>query len=196
MKKKSITVIMTIVLILSLFSNISLLRNEAKAATENIQPRKVSKPILSPSPSGRSVYSQGKISTPSSSGNSTNKQTTKQNITSLENINNKQNSEKQNVVDFGPYMRDMQRRIKLNWDPPKQETSNSVTLLYSLNKKGEIIKCSVLKSSGSQKVDKAAKDALFNTAPFRPLPADFKGEKIDVQFTFDYNVFGSSIQEK
>ena len=33
-------------------------------------------------------------------------------------------------------------------------------------------------------------DAVKLTAPFRPLPPDFRGDNVDIQFTFDYNVFG------
>ena len=38
----------------------------------------------------------------------------------------------------------------------------------------------------------AALKAVELTAPFRPLPADFKGQNIDIQFTFDYRVFGGT----
>lgn len=90
---------------------------------------------------------------------------------------------------FSAYMRDMQRRIKLNWEPPKEDVSKNVTLLYSINKDGSLKRYSVLRSSGSRKMDKSAVEALKKAAPFRPLPEDFKGEYVDVQFDFDYNVW-------
>ena len=34
--------------------------------------------------------------------------------------------------DFGPYMRELQRRIKLNWDPPKGNESKTVVLLFKI----------------------------------------------------------------
>ncbi len=98
--------------------------------------------------------------------------------------------------DFGPYMRSMQRKIKSNWNPPSAKTSNKVVLLYSLDRKGNVKKCSVLKSSGLKKTDEAAKDALYKSAPFGNLPAEYKGKSVDVQFTFDYNVFGASTQDR
>ncbi|MBQ8169079.1 TonB C-terminal domain-containing protein, partial [bacterium] len=94
--------------------------------------------------------------------------------------------------DFGPYMRDLQRRIKMNWDPPKGNESKRVVLLFKIAKDGRLLSCSVFKSSGLPNADKAALNAVHLTAPFRPLPADFKGQSIDIQFTFDYNVFGAS----
>jgi len=94
--------------------------------------------------------------------------------------------------DFGPYMRELQRRIKLNWDPPKGNESKRVVLLFKIAKDGRMLSCRVFKSSGLQSADQAAIRAVELTAPFRPLPADFRGSSIDIQFTFDYNVFGVS----
>lgn len=94
--------------------------------------------------------------------------------------------------DFGPYMRELQRRIKMNWDPPKGNESKRVVLLFKIAKDGRLLSCSVFKSSGLPGADKAAINAVQATAPFRPLPAEFRGQSIDIQFTFDYNVFGAN----
>lgn len=94
--------------------------------------------------------------------------------------------------DFGPYMRELQRRIKLNWDPPKGNESKTVVLLFKIARDGRLLSCRVNKSSGLPSADQAALKAVELTAPFRPLPADFKGQSIDIQFTFDYRVFGAS----
>ena len=94
--------------------------------------------------------------------------------------------------DFGPYMRELQRRIKLNWDPPKGNESKRVILLFKIAKDGRLLSCRVHKSSGMPSADQAALKAVELTAPFRPLPADFRGQSIDIQFTFDYNVFNAS----
>ena len=94
--------------------------------------------------------------------------------------------------DFGPYMRELQRRIKLNWDPPKGNESKTVVLLFKIAKDGRLLSCRVNRSSGLPSADQAALKAVELTAPFRPLPADFKGQSIDIQFTFDYRVFGAS----
>lgn len=94
--------------------------------------------------------------------------------------------------DFGPYMRELQRRIKMNWDPPKGNQSKRVVLMFKIAKDGRLLSCNVFKSSGLPNADKAAINAVQASAPFRPLPAEFKGPSIDIQFTFDYNVFGAS----
>jgi protein TonB len=93
--------------------------------------------------------------------------------------------------DFGPYMKELQRRIKMYWDPPKGDESKRVVLLFKIAKDGRLLSCSVFKSSGLQNADNAAINAVKSAAPFRPLPAEYKGQNIDIQFTFDYNVFGA-----
>lgn len=95
--------------------------------------------------------------------------------------------------DFGPYMRELQRKIKYNWHPPKGNESRKVVLLFKIGKNGQLLSCRVHKSSGLPSADQAALNAVKMTAPFRPLPSEYKGTNIDIQFTFDYNVFGASM---
>ncbi len=95
-------------------------------------------------------------------------------------------------VDFGPYMRELQRRIKMNWDPPKGNENKRIVLLIKIAKDGRLLSCNIFKSSGFPNADKAAINAVHDAALFRPLPSEFKGSSIDIQFTFDYNVFGAS----
>lgn len=90
--------------------------------------------------------------------------------------------------DFGPYMRELQRRIKNNWDPPKGNESKRVVVLLRIAKDGRLLSCSIFKSSGLPNVDNAAINAVKLAAPFRPLPYEYKGQNIDIQFTFDYNI--------
>ena len=80
----------------------------------------------------------------------------------------------------------------MNWDPPKGDESKRVVLLFKIAKDGRLLSCSVLKSSGLPSADKAALHAVQATAPFKPLPVEYKNQSIDIQFTFDYNVFGAS----
>lgn len=94
--------------------------------------------------------------------------------------------------DFGPYMRELQRRIKMNWDPPKGNESKRVVLFFKIAKDGRLLSVRVSRSSGVQAADRAAISAVELTAPFKPLPPEFKGQSVDIQFTFDYNVFSAS----
>ena len=90
--------------------------------------------------------------------------------------------------DFGPYMRELQRRIKLNWDPPKGKESLKTIALFRVYKNGELGEIRIVKSSKDKQADTAVINAIKRSNPFKPLPAEFKGTSIDIQFYFDYNV--------
>lgn len=97
----------------------------------------------------------------------------------------------ENDIDWGPYLKKLQRNIKSNWNPPKSKESNRVVLFFTIAKDGRLLVSKIYKSSGVAAIDTAALNAAKVTAPFKPLPEQFKGNSIDMQFTFDYNVFGS-----
>lgn len=92
--------------------------------------------------------------------------------------------------DFGPYMRELQRAIKRRWTPPKGDKSKRVVLLFKVSGDGRLLSIKINTSSGNPSSDRAAINAVKSAAPFRPLPPEYKGSDIDIQFTFDYNVFG------
>ncbi|PWT97783.1 MAG: hypothetical protein C5B53_07560, partial [Candidatus Melainabacteria bacterium] len=91
-------------------------------------------------------------------------------------------------VDFGPYMADLQRRIKRAWFPPKGNESKRVVVVFKIHKGGELSNLRLERTSGVAIADQAALKAVENAAPFRPLPAG-ASDDVDIQFTFDYNVF-------
>lgn len=95
-------------------------------------------------------------------------------------------------ADWGPYMRELQRRIKMNWEPPKGNESKRVVLLFKIARDGRLISHRIYKSSGLAAADRAAMSAVELTAPFKPLPPEYKEDSVEIQFTFDYNVFGAT----
>ncbi|MEI7474462.1 MAG: TonB family protein [bacterium] len=93
-------------------------------------------------------------------------------------------------VDFGPYMRALQSRIKRNWSPPRDDASKRVVMFFKIAKDGRLISHKIVRGSGSPEADRAAMSAVELSAPFRPLPPAYRENDIDIQFTFDYNAFG------
>lgn len=91
--------------------------------------------------------------------------------------------------DFGPYMEALQHKIKKYWTPPKENKTKKVVLLFKIDKNGKLLSNSVLVSSGKSNVDQAALKAVSLSAPFAPLPEEYKGNSVYIQFTFDYNVY-------
>lgn len=97
-------------------------------------------------------------------------------------------------VDFAPYMRELQRRIKSNWHPPVNYDSKRASVFMKIDKAGNLVACSIYQSSGYKNVDKSVLDAVYKTAPFRPLPEEYNGKTVDIIFTFDYYVFSNKQQ--
>ena len=95
---------------------------------------------------------------------------------------------------WGPYMRDLEQRIKRNWTPPKGDSSKRVVITFTIGRDGRLLSHRVTKSSGVPLADRAAMSAIELTAPFRPLPPEFKGQSVPIEFTFDYNVLNSILR--
>jgi TonB family protein len=91
-------------------------------------------------------------------------------------------------VEFGPFMADLQRRIKKAWLPPRAPSSANCVIVFNVHLNGEMSGLRVQRSSGIAAYDNAALKAVEDAAPFRHLP-EGATEAVDVQFTFDYNVF-------
>lgn len=88
--------------------------------------------------------------------------------------------------DFGPYMKEVERRIKANWSPPNGGQSKKVVLLFTIARDGRLLSLKIAKSSGYKADDDAAISAVKLTAPFKPLPPEYKGSSVDINFTFDF----------
>lgn len=91
-------------------------------------------------------------------------------------------------VDFGPYMAELQRRIKRVWFPPKIARSKRVQVIFKVHRNGEMSNLRLANSSGLTAADEAALKAIEAAAPFHPLPVGAPAD-VDIEFTFDYNVF-------
>ncbi|MBQ7287299.1 MAG: TonB family protein [Candidatus Gastranaerophilales bacterium] len=93
--------------------------------------------------------------------------------------------------DWGPYMRNLEQKIKRNWTPPKGDSSKRVVITFVIGRDGRLLSAKVTKSSGVPLADRAAMSAVELTAPFSPLPPEFRGQSVPIEFTFDYNVINS-----
>ena len=91
-------------------------------------------------------------------------------------------------VNFAPFMAELQRKIKKQWFPPKGEETKRVGVIFKLSKQGTMSNLLVSTSSGSPTADQAALTAVEKATPYPPLP-DGAPKDVDIQFTFDYNVF-------
>lgn len=89
---------------------------------------------------------------------------------------------------YGSYMQRLQHQIKANWHPPKGNETRRVTVFFKIDRQGCLSNLRV-NPSGDTSSDRAAREAVESAAPFAPLPEGCKEKDVDIQFTFDYNVF-------
>ncbi|MBX9666342.1 MAG: TonB family protein [Candidatus Obscuribacterales bacterium] len=94
-------------------------------------------------------------------------------------------------IDYGPYMQQLQRRIRANWFPPKEFSTKVVLVRFAIQRNGTLSGLRLANSSGSSVADNAALKAVSNAAPFANLP---KGapESVDIEFRFDFHVYGNN----
>lgn len=91
-------------------------------------------------------------------------------------------------IDFGPYMRDLQRRIKRVWYPPKSDVASKAGMTFKIFADGHVSNLKMTKHSGSTAFDLACFLAVKNAAPFLRLPKHCHSS-VNIQFEFRYNIF-------
>ncbi len=96
------------------------------------------------------------------------------------------------------YIELVQDIIRSNWQPKKNVTSYKVFVNFQITKDGQVENLKIVTSSGSNDNDEAALEAIKDSAPFPVVPellllnGDSKFTKIDIEFTFDYNVISQA----
>lgn len=98
-------------------------------------------------------------------------------------------SEKQADIDYMPYVKSVQYRIKRHWSPKHFPNNLRSIVKFKIHRNGSLSDLKTEKSSGNLSIDQSALSAVQESAPFDPLPAGSPDDDIDIQFTFDYNVF-------
>lgn len=93
----------------------------------------------------------------------------------------------QRDVDFGPYMADLQRKVKREWIPPAISKGGRAQCQFKILSDGRIEQLRLLDGSISEGLSEAALKAVRKAAPFRQLP-DGAPPDVDIQFTFDFQV--------
>ena len=88
---------------------------------------------------------------------------------------------------FKSYMRDVNRRIKTQWNPPTTSTTRQTTVSFKIAKDGRLLSSEITQSSGDKEYDYQALKAVKNTS-FNPLPYEYKGTNVNIDFKFDNNL--------
>ncbi len=95
-------------------------------------------------------------------------------------------------IDFSKYMQNLQKTIKNNWtvNRVQKEVSRNVVTLIGIKKDGSLAyPPEIVTSSGDEQYDNSCLRAIQTIEKFDPLPKEYNGEQIDIQFTFDMKVW-------
>lgn len=92
-------------------------------------------------------------------------------------------------VNLKPYMNNLQKTIKSNWDRTQtvHDKNYRTIVLFHLNNDGKIERAVICKSSGNKQYDNDALNVL-RTVKLKPVPKEYTGNGIDIEFTFDCTV--------
>lgn len=93
--------------------------------------------------------------------------------------------------DWGPYAREMLRRIRYHWAIPeiaRWGVPGVVRIRFYIERDGRVTGLTIEAVSGHPSMDFAARDAILNASPLPPLPVDLTGvDREGVTITFYYN---------
>jgi len=91
---------------------------------------------------------------------------------------------------FAWYVRVVQQKVSENWlkyevDPGIRDAQR-VYLMFDITRDGRPANVQIEQSSGVPSLDQSAVRALQRIDTFGPLPSDYSGNKVSVEFWFDY----------
>ena len=95
-------------------------------------------------------------------------------------------------VDFRPYLIQILSLVRKNWfavipESARMGNRGLVELQFIIDRNGDVPKLVIATPSGSDPLDRAAVAAVSASVRFPPLPKEFKGQQIRLQFAFKYN---------
>jgi periplasmic protein TonB len=90
---------------------------------------------------------------------------------------------------FGWYVQAVRNRVSSNWllstISPSLLTAPRVYVDFDINHDGSVSNVRITQSSGIPEVDRSAMRAVLASSPLAPLPSDYSGNKVSVEFYFD-----------
>ncbi len=91
---------------------------------------------------------------------------------------------------FSWYVEAVQRKVTENWlkyeVDPRVSEAKRVYLTFDIERSGRPTNVQVEQSSGVPSLDQSSVRALQRIDTFGPLPSDYSGSKVSVEFWFDY----------
>jgi periplasmic protein TonB len=92
---------------------------------------------------------------------------------------------------FSWYVEAVQRRISSNWlqsaVDPRVATAPRAVVTFTILRNGTVTNIQVTQPSNNSSVDSSATRAVRDSSPLAPLPAEYSGSSVNVEFWFDFH---------
>lgn len=92
---------------------------------------------------------------------------------------------------FSWYVEAVQRRISGNWlqstVDPGLASAPRVIVVFTILRNGTVTNVQITQSSNNYSVDSSATRAVKESSPLAPLPPEYSGSNVNVEFWFDYH---------
>ncbi|WP_335112864.1 TonB family protein, partial [Nostoc sp.] len=93
-------------------------------------------------------------------------------------------------IDLTSYLKKLQQRVQQEWLPGLSDSDRRTVLNFTINRSGQVSNLNIAQTSGFSVTDGVALNAIQRSAPFAPLPTGYPKNYINIEFTFDINVYG------
>ncbi|WP_322646005.1 TonB family protein [Nostoc sp. ChiVER01] len=93
-------------------------------------------------------------------------------------------------VDLTAYLNQLKQRVRQQWLPGMSQSNRRTVLNFTINRSGQVSNLNIAQTSGFSVTDEIALNAIQRSAPFAPLPTEYPKNHLDIEFTFDINVYG------
>jgi TonB family protein len=94
-------------------------------------------------------------------------------------------------VDFGPYLRRLQKDVKKKWlrgiSESEKGRKGKLAIEFAIKKDGKVADMKLVAASGDVVLDRPAWDAIRASNPFSPLPSQSSGPYLALRIRFYYN---------
>ncbi len=91
---------------------------------------------------------------------------------------------------YGWYVTALRGRISNNWlqgtVDPNIRVAPRVYVTFEILRDGQVVNAQLTASSGVSSLDRSALRAVYDSSPMPPLPSDYRGSSVAVEFWFDF----------
>ena len=89
---------------------------------------------------------------------------------------------------FGYYDQLIREKVARNWRTnevdPRVQTAPTVIVMFEIMRDGSIRNVRLLQRSGNPQLDNSCQRAIYDSAPFQPLPTGFERNSATIEFWF------------